>query len=142
VRKDGEVCFSELTFQRAVLDSLEAHIAVLNSEGIIVAVNLSWREFAASNQMTAADAGIGVNYLDICRDANPDPIALKALDGILDVINGRDSSFYLRYPCHSASEMRWFALRASPLLDHPQHVVVSHENITSRVLSRIPPRTS
>ena len=34
-------------------------------------------------------------------------------------------------------EKRCFVLRASPLIDYPNFVVVSHENITERVLAEI-----
>lgn len=131
---------SELTFQSAFLDSSGAHIAVLDSTGMIVAVNLSWQAFADENNLDDSSAGVGSNYLDTCRYADPDPSAMKALEGILRVINGRLRSFYLNYACHSPSEMRWFALRASPLPDNPNLVVVSHENITEQVLARMSPR--
>jgi PAS domain-containing protein len=131
---------TELTFHSAILDSLTSHIAVLNEAGEIVAVNRVWQEFARANEMDDDAAGVGVNYFDVCRAADPDPTALKALEGILEVTNGRRGTFYLKYPCHSATEMRWFALRASPLRDHPNYVVVSHESITEQVLARIPPR--
>ena len=37
------------TFASAVFDSVSAQIAVLNEEGIIIAVNHAWRQFADSN---------------------------------------------------------------------------------------------
>lgn len=134
--------FSELTFQSAILDSLSAHIAVLDSTGMIVAVNLSWQTFADENGLGDENAGIGSNYLDVCRTSEPDPTARQAHDGIRGVIDGRLPSFYLRYACHAPSQVRWFALRASPLRDHPSFVVVSHENITEQVLARISRRMS
>lgn len=140
VMQQREIDFSELTFRSAILDSLSANIAVLDPTGRILAVNRSWKDFAAANRMNDADAGIGTNYLDACRAANLDPNARAALDGILGVMSGRLASFYHKYPCHSPDTVRWFALRASPLIDYPNFVVVSHENITERVLARIPAR--
>ena len=132
--------YSELTFRLAVVDSLSANIAVLDPSGRILAVNSSWKEFAEDNQADDANLSVGANYLDVCRSASPDPNACAALDGILGVMSGKLSSFYHKYPCHSPSEARWFALRASPLVDYPNFVVVSHENITDQVLSRITER--
>ena len=134
------VDFSALTFQTAILDSLSAHIAVLDAAGTIVAVNQSWEAFADANGLDSSEAGVGKNYLDVCRSADPDPRALTALNGICRVMRGHLASFYLKYPCHSPKTLRWFALRASPLLDHENYVVVSHENITQQVLERISPR--
>ena len=121
-----------MTFERAILDSLEANIAVIDSRGEILAVNTSWQEFAIANGMSDQRMGIGANYLEVCRSARTDPNARAALEGILEVIKGKRSCFYHEYPCHSPSEKRWFALRATPIVNYPNCVVVSHENITHR----------
>lgn len=132
--------FSDLTFQSAILNSLSAHIAVLDSAGTIVAVNLSWQSFADDNGLNDMSAGVGSNYLDVCRSARLDPSAREALGGLRAVIDRRLPSFYLKYACHSPSKVRWFAMRASPLLDHPDFIVVAHQDITEQVLARISPR--
>ena len=129
--------YSELTFRSAIVDSLSANIAVLDPSGRVLAVNSSWEKFADENQRGDANLGVGANYLEVCRSASVDPNARAALEGILGVMSGNLSSFYHKYPCHSPTETRWFALRASPLVDYPNFVVVSHENITAQVLSRI-----
>ena len=132
--EERKIDFCDLTFKSAILDSIEANIAVLDPTGEILAVNLSWQNFADANQMHKdALMGIGANYLDVCRSASTDPNARAAWEGILDVLKGRRSSFYHEYPCHSPGEKRWFALRAMPLIDYPNFIVVSHENITDRI---------
>ncbi len=125
--------FFDLTFRSAVQDSIPANIAVLDPNGEILAVNTSWQEFARANDMhDEAVWGIGANYLEVCRSARADPNARVALKGILDVMKRRRLSFYHEYPCHSPDKKRWFALRVSPLVDYPEFVVVSHEDITER----------
>lgn len=131
--EDRDFEFFELTFRAAVLDSIAAHIAVLDPSGVIVAVNASWQEFAEANQLGDAAMGVGTNYLEVCRFARADPNARAALEGISDVIRGFRSTFYHEYPCHSPDEKRYFALRVSPLVDYPHFVVVTHEDITERV---------
>lgn len=138
--EDPEIVFSELTFRTAILNSISANIAVLDPIGKILAVNSTWQEFADANQMDDASLGVGANYLEVCRSAYLDPNARAALRGILSVMRGHMSSFYHEYPCHSPQEKRWFALRATPLVDHPNFVVVSHENITERVWAEITAR--
>ena len=131
--KNRQPAFSNLTFEQAILDSLAANIAVIDSNGEILAVNTAWQEFAIANNMADQALGIGANYIDVCRSARADPNARAALKGILDVFSGRQSNFCHVYPCHSPSEERWFAMHVTPLLDHPGCVVVSHENITHRL---------
>jgi len=128
--------FLDLTFESAILDSIPANIAVLGPSGEILAVNLGWQKFADANRMADnALLGVGANYLSVCRSAITDPNARSALQGIRRVMSGSLTSFYHEYPCHSPTEKRWFALRAAPLLDYPNYVVVSHENISEQVLA-------
>lgn len=134
--KNHTVNFHKLTFRSAILNALPANVAVIDAGGEILAVNLGWQDFADANQMQDVSLGIGANYLDICRSAAEDPDAQAALKGIVDVIKGRRSNFYHEYPCHSPDEQRWFALRAAALIDNPDFVAVSHENITERISKR------
>ena len=133
VLEERHAPFSNLTFEQAVVDSLDANIAVVDARGEILAVNASWQHFAIANHMNDETSGVGANYFEACRAAGADPNARAALKGILEVLKGKRAIFYHEYPCHSPWEKRWFALRATPLVDAPDCVVVSHENITRRV---------
>src|SRR5829696_5160929 len=85
---------------RAVLSSLPAHIAVLDRDGRIIAVNEAWTSFAAANG--ASDSGaVGSNYIDVCRGAVGSIEAAKALIGLEEVLAGGRPLFTLEYPCHS-----------------------------------------
>ncbi len=119
---------------RHVMGSLSAHIAVLDREGIIIAVNETWENFAFENNAhNPSTIGIGINYLDVCRQAaTSDESARRVLEGLEDVLNGRTHSFAIEYPCHSATQQRWFELHATPLSGSRGGIVVSHENITDR----------
>ncbi|HVF87642.1 MAG TPA: PAS domain S-box protein, partial [Pyrinomonadaceae bacterium] len=120
----------------AVLNSLTAHIAVLDKHGTITVVNESWRRFARENggdSMTQV-VGIGSNYLAVCDDVEGDEAGdLKFIcDGIREVLDGRREFFSREYPCHSPTTKRWFLLTVSPLTHEGGGAVVSHFNITAR----------
>ena len=120
------------------LDSLSAHIAILDGSGEIVAVNGVWRAFAEANGGDPDKVSEGANYLRVCESAkarNHEDAAVFA-EGIRDVLSGRRESFELEYPCHSPTERRWFIGRVTPYLhnDRPW-AVVAHENITKRRLA-------
>jgi len=51
------------------LDSLSAHIAILDESGEIVAVNEAWRTFARANGGDPERVSEGVNYLEVCEAA-------------------------------------------------------------------------
>ncbi|MBS1796163.1 MAG: PAS domain S-box protein, partial [Acidobacteria bacterium] len=124
-----------------VLDSMPSHIAVLNNQGTIVAVNEAWRRFAVDNageQTTILEkTGVGVNYLETCRMSKGlfSDEAAAAYDGIKSVLGGRSGYFAIEYPCHSPVEERWFHLNCTPLQSDWGSAVVTHTNITSHKLA-------
>ena len=120
---------------QAMLDSLTAHIAVLNAAGVIIAVNQAWERFARANGAPdLLHTGVGVNYLETCRMSIGDNSAEAqlAIDGIKAVLARTLDQFMIEYPCHSPEEERWFMMRATPLAGEHTGVVVVHENITER----------
>lgn len=123
-------------FNVSVLNSLTSHIAVLDAQGVIVAVNDAWRRFAQENDLSGFNQDmVGCNYLDACKNAFNQPYgdeANAAQAGIVAVLTGELKSFHLEYPCHSPSEQRWFYMNVSPLQGSRRGVVVSHKNITER----------
>jgi PAS domain S-box-containing protein len=123
-------------FTASVLDSLSEHIAVLDRDARIVAVNLAWRQFGQDNGApTEVLAPIGMNYLDV-GPVSGDTVAqtegTEACVGIAAVLNGQKNKFQLEYPCHSPTEKRWFRMNVTPLQGERGGAVVSHLNITEQ----------
>jgi PAS domain S-box-containing protein len=124
-------------FNRAILDAVNAEVAVLDEAGTIVAVNRPWRQFALDNSATpgrpAPNTGIGVNYLEVCRAARGASAddAMTVHDGILGVLQGKSESFSFEYPCHSPERRRWFLLTATALGGAHRGAVVSHTDISA-----------
>ncbi|MEK9701697.1 MAG: metal-dependent phosphohydrolase, partial [Deltaproteobacteria bacterium] len=54
---------SSTKFFQETLDSLPIHLAILNEQGVIVAVNDAWRRFGIANQYEDPNWGVGRNYL-------------------------------------------------------------------------------
>jgi two-component system sensor histidine kinase/response regulator len=125
----------------AVSNSLLAHIVVLDRGGVIVSANQAWTRFSADNSDTpgtpAAHTGVGANYLDVCRDANGQvlPAAEAAYRGIIGVLDGEMPSFTLEYSCHSPTSERWFLMSVTPLAHVAGGVVITHFDISERVLA-------
>jgi two-component system CheB/CheR fusion protein len=88
----------------SILNSLAAHVAVLDPDGTIVETNEAWDRFARENGAFHSETvGRGANYLQICRQAAARGVAdaQAALEGIGQVLDGRGGAFQLEYPCHS-----------------------------------------
>ncbi len=120
------------------LDSLSAHIAILDESGEIIAVNDAWRAFAEANGGDPRRVSKGANYLRVCESAtgvNSGEAAAFA-EGMRAVLSGRRESFEMEYPCHSPTERRWFIGRVTPFLcSEKSWVVVAHEDITERKMA-------
>ena len=133
-RYNGEQVREAESFARSALDSLSAHIAILDESGVIVFVNQTWREFAASNGVVR-NVAEGANYLRVCDStggAQSEDAAAFA-EGIRSILSGQREEFALEYPCHSPTEKRWFIGRVTRFPhDDPPRAVVAHENITER----------
>ena len=120
-----------------ILNSLTAHVSVLDEKGTIIAVNEAWMRFARGNGGRAdVNYYLGANYMKVCEEAmlrDPDDeTAADALQGIKSVMDRSQSDFALEYPCHSPYEKRWFGMRVSPLEALQSGVVIAHETMTER----------
>jgi len=123
---------------RTVLDSLSAHIAIVDENGIVLDTNRAWRNFAVKSGMPAEHTSIGDNYLEICHAATGEDgeNAHSVAAGIRDVIAGKVDEFLLDYPCHSTDGPHWYYVRAIRMSgEGPLRVVVSHEEITALKLT-------
>ncbi|MCX6343864.1 MAG: SpoIIE family protein phosphatase [Armatimonadetes bacterium] len=122
---------------RIIQNSMPAEIAVLDKDGVIIAVNEAWEKFDRENGDPRLEHnGIGINYLDACRNATGEYSdgAAEALDGLLKILNGELSEFQLEYECPTLSRICWFSMRAAPLLGEPGGLVMSHFDMTDRML--------
>ena len=121
-----------------MLNSLSAHIAILNQDGVIVETNTAWRNYAINNGMPESYDFNGMNYLQICDASKGSDVndAGKVAEGIRAVIQGDLTEFLYDYPCHSKDGPHWYYMRAIRMSgDGPIRVVTSHEEITALKLS-------
>ena len=114
-----------------IIDSLSAHIAILDKDGMIILTNRAWQEFGAANSLEGPTDSLGQNYLTISEQAE-DKTGHIIAQAIRKVIAGELQEFFTNYPCHSKTLQRWFAMRVVRLQSaaNDLQVVVSHEDIT------------
>jgi signal transduction histidine kinase len=129
----------------AILDSLPAHVAVLDRDGVVISVNDAWVDFGPANAPTfGAPVSPGTNYLEVCADATRAgaPGAARALSIIKRACRGERSRRQIEYRCDAPGQERWFAMTAEPLRRHEGGAVVTHADITERKLGEIALRDS
>ncbi len=106
-----------------VLDSLSIQLAVLDADGIVIAVNQAWMNLAFSSQsspLTRID--IGDAFLDVFRVAR-DPLSL---DNLKAVIQGSAAEFNFEYQW----DHYWYLLRAVPIKSPDGGAVLTHIDIS------------
>src|ERR671914_2086927 len=124
--------------RQQTLDSLTAHIAIIDETGTIVSVNKAWRDFARANGVAAQNYAEGANYLRACDSATGaySEEAAPFAEGIRSVLSGQREEFELEYPCHSPRERRWYIGRVTQFAaGGPPRAVVAHEKTTERKLA-------
>jgi len=126
-------------FKQAILNSMSSQIAVLDHDGVIVAVNEPWRRFAMENGLSpgtlATNTDVGASYFDACRvdSSSAEPEVSDASAGITAVLRGEAASFSQEYPCHSPTQQRWFQMTVTPLGKATSRgAVVTHTDISER----------
>jgi DNA-binding CsgD family transcriptional regulator len=132
----GSIFSDELA--RTVLNSLSAHIAILDENGVILETNMAWRAFAVKGGLPADYDDRGSNYLAICEATigSDTADAHQVAAGIRSVIRDELEEFLYDYPCHSPDGPHWYYMRAIRMDgDGPIRVVISHEEITALKLT-------
>lgn len=128
-------------FTEAILDAVNANIAVIDRRGVIVAVNRRWKDFAVDNGLqlrgNLEDYGVGSNYIQLCRDCVGawSEGAIDVAEAIEAVLTRRLASATLEYACHSPQRQRWFSLAITPFGENDFGAVVAHIDITQRKLA-------
>jgi signal transduction histidine kinase len=111
------------------LESIFTHVAIVNREGIVIAVNRHWRD-VSQKKGGRVNAGLGLNYLDVC-DACSEVEARAVGQGLQAVLEGRLDSFQHEYPCLD----EWFRCLVTPLhwpVNSIFGAAVMHLDITER----------
>jgi two-component system CheB/CheR fusion protein len=124
-----------LGFLKATLDTLSAHIVVLDEHGKILLANQAWIDFAKDNQGDLSRLNEGINYLEVCDLAaqQGEKEGAAFAKAIRQIIQGKRKSFELEYPCFTENKQHWFLGRVSSYWDQGNlRIVISHEEIRNQ----------
>ena len=125
-----------ISLYKEVVNSISAHVAIIDEKGVILETNRAWDQFASENDMDQTFQSVGTNYLNICavvidEESDDGAEANEVARGIRGVLRGELSEFMTHYPCHSPEQKRWFVVRVVPLQEEQKaKAIVTHENIT------------
>ncbi|HEY6896232.1 MAG TPA: EAL domain-containing protein [Rhodocyclaceae bacterium] len=121
--------------QAGILDAVAANVAIVDPDGVIIAVNAQWRRFAEDNGCLNDSAWVGSNYFDVCSHAAAmgEQTAEQVGAGLRQIMDGLETGFTLTYPCNSPDKQRWFQLMISSLRGASRGAVVMHLDVSASV---------
>jgi two-component system, LuxR family, sensor kinase FixL len=120
---------------RALLASLQDHVAILDAEGAVLEANDSWRRFAESSDAVSFHrVSVGGNYVEACRAGadRGDSIAVRALSGVMHVLQREATRVEMEYDDHARSGHRRYALSVEALEGGEGGAVVTRADVTAR----------
>lgn len=92
-------------------------VALLDRDGVIVAVNRAWDEFCRANGGEPARCGVGLSYLEVCDQAG-DAATIDLAAAIRRALRGEAIvAARVRVPCHSPGTRRWYDVLVSTRCD-------------------------
>ena len=123
-----------------LINSLPAHIAVLDAEGNVIDVNERWRHYGEQGDNPDPSFGVGLNYIEVCEAATGECAddAKRAAQGVRGVLSGEMDRFELEYPCHAPDRQQWFRVVFNRLAagdGASGGAVAMHVEITERKLA-------
>lgn len=122
----------------AILRSLPAHVALLDCEGRVVAVNEAWQRNGTPESFDDPRCSVGENYLAVCSKATGEHAAdtAQVVEGLRALLAGTRDSFVYEYACHTLTEKRWLRMMATPVSRGGKDgAVVMMLNVTDRKLA-------
>ena len=132
-----------LVLFRQLFESHPANVALLDSDGSILAVNAGWRAYGRANGVRSDYDMLGQNYLAVCEAgaAAGYPMAREAYVGLLEVLKAGRPKFTLVYPCHTPTRREWFRMWVEPQLPSVPVVIVAHQLVSSEPAVVVEPTT-
>jgi PAS domain S-box-containing protein len=118
-------------FVRATLDSMDAMIAVLDADGVVMAVNRAWRRCMDDLVARGGACDVGANYVALCEAVDDDggPVAHRVAAGIREVMAGARDGFALE--SHAPGDERRLLTHVTRFPGHgPLRLVVLHHHVT------------
>ena len=86
-----------------------SEVALLDRDGVIVAVDEGWQEYCRAHHGDPAACGVGVSYLDVCDGAPQEPAAVAVASAIRSALDGAGTTLHrLRMPRGGPGATEWF----------------------------------
>ena len=108
---------------RAIRQRSGVELALLDTDGVVIAVNDAWLAFSSANGGDSSRSGVGVSYLGVC-DAAGDAVSAEVAAAIRSALAGDlPAPMNVTVPCDSPTVRRDFDVLVSSRFDDGGHCV-------------------
>lgn len=113
------------------LDAMTAEIALLDREGVIVAVNAAWRRSAARLGDGWPQHGVGASFIEVCRAAVEAFDEAAVARALRELRSGRIKRFSRAFVLGAGAHLRWYQQRITQFQrGEDSYFVAAHEDVT------------
>lgn len=110
---------------------------LLNKDGVVVAANEAWLEFARVNGTQDSGADVGSKYRP-AFDPTDEVSAQKTEDAFRRLLAGEIQDYSFEYAFHFPDQMRWYRLLARPVtVVREKCFLILHLDISSEFIARL-----
>ena len=129
-----EALLESNALRSAIFGSLYGHVAAIDREGTIIAVNESWLRLAEEHGADPARVSVGANYFTVCKTvgAMTEADAWSLRGAVAEVLSGASSRAQREYLSRSSHGERWFDVTVETFRRPEGGAVVSHVDVTRR----------
>ncbi len=132
-RAQAQVRLNDASRLSAILNSLPAYIAILDSDGVVMSVNQAWANYGPVLAAEGPGHVVGVNVLAQCACERGSAQARRVTEGIGQVLSGATEQWCCEYAVDTGGTPAWWLLTVTPLADKNLHgVVVMYMDISER----------
>jgi hypothetical protein len=130
-RADQALTSSE-RIKDSIVASLAIHVAVLNQEGIVIAVRNRLSEPGSGKLAAPHSVAPGDDYLEVvqCALGRGTRQAETAIRGIRAVCAGEQDRIEIEYPYQCEDKQHWFLMTVTGLSNSSERALVVHRNIS------------
>ena len=132
--------------EKSVVDSflevLPDGCVAIDGRGRVVATNRLWRELPRRVEaQRAANAPVGLDYLQLFRDSMAEHGSENAIAGIRSVLNGLTDQFEHQYIRTTSRSIRWFRMTVRPWRQMGAAAIIFHRDISPEKLAQLSTRS-
>ena len=125
------------TLNRSILNSLPVDLAVINPQGVVVALNHPEQTLGTSTSKDVCDPLFPSNegehflVLDVAKqDDFLAPYRAQAAHGVRSVLEGAAQQFSMEYPLNDSAHPHWNSMTVTPLGQDLQGAIIARQDIS------------